>query len=133
MARLDIELRVVGAEMLRHGLGVRRLVVALLVEADRERAHRSVALRLHQRHDGRGVDAAGQEGAERHVGDHAAPDGVAQQRVERSTASRSSGAECHLASPSSATRRASQNAAISGALPGASVRIVPGGSLRISR
>ena len=37
---------------------------------------------LHQRDHGRGIDAARQKGAKRHIGDHAPLDGVLQQRLE---------------------------------------------------
>ena len=59
-----------------------RLVVGRVAEADGEAAHRPLRLRLHQRHHGRGIGAAGEERAERDVGDHAAADGVAQDRIE---------------------------------------------------
>ena len=68
--------------MLRDRLGVGRLVVLLLVEADGERAHASVRLRLHERDDGRGIDPSGEERAERNVGDHAPARCIAQQEVE---------------------------------------------------
>ena len=44
------------------------LVVGALVEADAEGLGARGAVGLHQRDDGRAVDAAGQEGAERHIG-----------------------------------------------------------------
>ena len=81
--RLDIELGVVGAQMRRRRrLACSRLVVAGGVKADGEGLHRPRALRLHQRDDGRGIDAAGEKRAERHVGDHPQLDGIAQQRIE---------------------------------------------------
>ena len=60
-----------GAEVLRHRARVRRLVVALLREADAEGAHRLLRGALHERHHQRRIDTAGQHRAERHVGHHA--------------------------------------------------------------
>ncbi len=82
MVGRDVKLGVVGAKMLGDGGGVLRFIELALVEADREAAHGAPALRLHQRHDGRGIDAARQKRAERHVRHHAPPDRVAQQRIE---------------------------------------------------
>ena len=65
--RINIELGMIGAEMLRDFARVLGLVVTALGKADAEGANGLARLRLHQRHDGRGVDAAGQEGAERHI------------------------------------------------------------------
>ncbi|MEA3061126.1 MAG: hypothetical protein QOJ94_907 [Sphingomonadales bacterium] len=48
------------------------------VEADRAGLHGGAARLGHEGDDGRAVDAARQEGAERNVGDHARTDGVAQ-------------------------------------------------------
>ncbi len=53
-----------------------------IVEADRECLDRPLAVGLHDRDDQRGIDAAGQERAERNVGFHAHRDRVVQQRVE---------------------------------------------------
>jgi len=53
VVRGDEQLRVVGAEPLRDGARVRRLVVLALSEADRIRAHRPAALHLRERDDGR--------------------------------------------------------------------------------
>jgi hypothetical protein len=41
-------------------------------------SHRSITLRLHQRNDGRGIDAARQKRPQRHVGNHLLADGSAQ-------------------------------------------------------
>jgi hypothetical protein len=49
-----------------------------LVEADRAGLDRSPARLGHEGDDGRAVDAARQEGAERNVGDHARADGAAE-------------------------------------------------------
>src|SRR5579884_3673728 len=57
----DIQLRVICAEMLSDSSRMARLVVALLSEANRERSHRSRALRLHMRHDHGRIDTAGEE------------------------------------------------------------------------
>ena len=54
--------------------GVRRLVVLGLVERDREGSHRPAALCLHERYDGRRVDAPREECAERYVRNHSAAD-----------------------------------------------------------
>ena len=78
----DVELGVVGAEMGGDRLGVRRLVDSRVRKADRKRAHLAGRLRLHQRDHGRRIDAARQERAERHVGDHAAAHAVAQHGLE---------------------------------------------------
>ena len=65
---LDDELGVLGAEVAGHDPGVATLVEHRVLEADRERADRAAAGAGHRaHHDGR-VDAAGEEGAERHVG-----------------------------------------------------------------
>ena len=82
MSRLDVEFSVVGAEMGGDLPGAVRFVIPSLMKADRERLYRPGALRLHQRDDGRGIDPAGQECAEWHVGNHPQTDGVAQERIE---------------------------------------------------
>jgi hypothetical protein len=61
----------VGAQVAGDRRGVVRFVVLGVLEPDREGLDRLGALLLHQRHDERRVDPAGQEGPERHVGDHA--------------------------------------------------------------
>ncbi|MNI44256.1 hypothetical protein D3C73_986250 [compost metagenome] len=73
----------VGAQMRGDGLGVLRLVVAFLVEADGEGAHRLGALRLHQRHDGGRINAARQEGAQADVGQHLAAHCLGQHAFQR--------------------------------------------------
>ena len=70
-----------GAQMFRDGGGMGRLVETVDVEADGKRFHRRGALCLHQRRDGRGIDPAGQERPQRHVGNHAPFDGIADQAV----------------------------------------------------
>ncbi len=55
-----------------------RLVMVGLVEADRAGLDRLAARLGHEGDHRRAVDAAGEEGAERHVGDHARADGGAQ-------------------------------------------------------
>jgi hypothetical protein len=47
-----------------------RFIVAGIVEAHREGAHRPLGLLLHQRHDQRAIDTAGEEGAQWHIGQH---------------------------------------------------------------
>ena len=71
-----------GPEVARDSPRVVRLIVVVLVEPDRERAHRRAALRLHQGHNRRRVDPARKEGAERNVGDQSASHGVPQARIE---------------------------------------------------
>ena len=44
--------------------------------------HRPVALNLHHRHDGRRIDAAGEERAQRNIGHHAEADDLAKQGIE---------------------------------------------------
>ena len=72
-----------GAEMAGHGARVGRLVIARLVEADRIGPDRSVALRPHHCRNRRGVDAAREKRAERHVGDEPPRNRIAQQCLER--------------------------------------------------
>ena len=76
------EFGVLGAEMARDRGGMRRLVEARNVEADRERPHRPGIGGLHQRHHRRGIDAARQKRADRHVGDHAPPHRVREQGLQ---------------------------------------------------
>jgi hypothetical protein len=83
LARCDVQLGVLRAEVPRDRLGMSRFVIAVLVEADGERLHRPAALRLHQRDHGRRVDPAREERAERHVGDHLPGDRLPEQRIER--------------------------------------------------
>src|ERR1700751_5594024 len=72
----------VSTEMSSDGAGILGFVVLILVEADRERAHRPAAELLHEcDHEGR-VDAAGQERAERNIRNHAQLHGVSQQLVK---------------------------------------------------
>ena len=82
LRRLHIQLGMFGLQVIGHRLGVHGLVVARLVKADGKGLHRLGRLRLHQRHDGGRIDAARQEGAQRHVGHHLLADGIAQQRVQ---------------------------------------------------
>ena len=70
------------AEMRGDRLRVRELVVARVIEADRDRDRRPRAGLDHVGDDRGRVDAAGQERAERHVADLPQRDGLAQQRVE---------------------------------------------------
>src|SRR5438270_14030299 len=57
----DVEFRMVRAEVTRHGLGVLRFVECLVLEADRERFHRSLTLRMHWRDDCARVDTVREE------------------------------------------------------------------------
>ena len=63
--------------------GVRRLVEAAVGEADAEAAHRAAPRLLHRRDDGRAVDAARQERAERHVRLHPHRDRIVDQGLQR--------------------------------------------------
>ena len=66
----DVELVMVGTEELGNLPGILDLVVLPHAERDRVGPHRLRGRPRHHRHDGRGVDAARQEGAQRHVADH---------------------------------------------------------------
>ena len=61
---------VAGAVALGHHVGVLRLVEIRVVEADRAGGDRVAALLRHHRHHRARIDAAGQEGAQRHLGFH---------------------------------------------------------------
>ena len=87
LGRGDVQLGVVGAQVRGDGGGVSGLVESRIRRADRERPDGAVALGLHERHDRRGVHAAGEEGAERDVGEHPQPYGIAEQGLQSSTAS----------------------------------------------
>ena len=63
------ELMVLSAEVPCDDVGVLELAVAALAESHRERLHIGVVA-CHQRHDRRGVEATGEERAERHVAHH---------------------------------------------------------------
>ena len=62
----------------RHLAGEHRLVERRIAERDRARVDRSRADTCHHRDNRAGVHAAGQEGAERYLGDHPQADGLAQ-------------------------------------------------------
>ena len=82
----DLPLAVSGGEALRDPAGVRQLVVAPVREAHAEGVdRRSVALGGlgHERHDGARVDAAREEGPQRHVRHHLAGDGAAERLAQR--------------------------------------------------
>ena len=68
---LDNLLLVVRAVTLRHHPGIAGLVVFLGGETDREGFDPAAAGARHHRYHGRGIDAARQEGAERHIRDQA--------------------------------------------------------------
>lgn len=80
--RLHTKLRVVSAQMRGDDCGMARLVIVHVTVTDCETTHWPIALRLHQRHAGRRIDAAGKKCTERHVPGHASGDGIAQQLVE---------------------------------------------------
>ena len=77
---LHDDLVVVRAEALRDLPGIRQLVVKLrtrgAVKADRVGLDGLRAVARHERHDGTRIDAAAQEGADRHVGHHLVLDGT---------------------------------------------------------
>ncbi len=75
LLRGHVELGVLGTEVAGDLLRMLGLVVALLVEADGEGLHRPRRELLHQRHHGRRIDPAREEGAKRDVGDHLLGDG----------------------------------------------------------
>ncbi len=79
---LEHELPVLSAVALRHEPRVGELVEAPLLEADRERAQRLRRLLGRERREHRGVDAAREEHADRHVGDEVRADRVAQARPQ---------------------------------------------------
>ena len=76
------QLGVIGAEMARHRPRAVRFVERFFAKADREGLHRPARRALHQCDDGRGIDAAGQERAERHVGDHLPLHRIGQEAVQ---------------------------------------------------
>ena len=82
LVRGDVELGVLGAEPVGDRTRERGLVEARLAKPDREGPDRLCALGLHQGRDQGGIDAAGKERADRHVGDHPAANRVLQQEVE---------------------------------------------------
>ena len=84
----DDQLLVGGGELLGDQPSVGELVPVLLLESDRERPDRLRRSLGHRRHDRRGVDAAGEEGAERDVRDHPVAHG---RRISRRISSWSSG------------------------------------------
>ena len=68
----------VGVVAVGHDLGEFRLVESRVVESDRAGVDRAFGLAGHHRHHRAGIDAAGQEGAQRHFGDHAQAHGLLQ-------------------------------------------------------
>jgi hypothetical protein len=68
---------VIGGEAVGDELRIFGLVMIRFVEADRAGLDRSPARLGHEGDDGRAVDAARKEGAERNVGDHSRADGAA--------------------------------------------------------
>jgi len=78
----DIEFLVPGSQVPGHRRRVDCLVGFHLAEADREGTDRLGRVGAHQRHHRARVDAAGQEGTHRHVGDHAQPDRLIQQALQ---------------------------------------------------
>ena len=69
------------AEMLRHLLGMMRLVVARIIKPDREGPYGRAVFLKQCGHDG-GIDTARKEHADGHVGDHAQLEGVRHQGLQ---------------------------------------------------
>src|SRR5205085_6918598 len=82
LARGYREFSMIGPQVVRHGRRIKRLVVSENFEADRKRSDLPQAGLPHQSDDGRGVDAARQKCAKRHIGNHAPRDGVLEQRLQ---------------------------------------------------
>ena len=75
-----------GVELLGHDVRVGELVADLAatgLEADAERGEPALTLLGQQRHDVAGVDAAGEQHPDRHVGDHPPLDRGLQALVDR--------------------------------------------------
>ena len=86
LVRADADLVVVGRELGRDRSEKRELVAlaaARVGEADRERRQPALALLGQQRHDQARVQPAGEQHADRHVGDHPPPHGHAQRVQQR--------------------------------------------------
>ena len=73
---------VVRAEPVRDAARVRTLVETVLLEADRERVHRRGRRQGHERDHQAAVESAGEIGAQRHVADHPAADGLLEPRAQ---------------------------------------------------
>jgi hypothetical protein len=78
----DAQLGVIGAQRLRHCARVRGLVEGRIVEADGEGTQPLGRRRAGEGHHQRRVDAAGQEGAERHVGRQVLAHDALEQRLQ---------------------------------------------------
>ena len=81
--RLDDELVVIRAEVVRDAPGVFQLVERRLVEPDGKRLHARAGGLRHQADNQARVDAAGQERAERNVAHQMRADGVGEHVEER--------------------------------------------------
>ncbi len=122
------EFGVIGSKMTGDRSRMWSLIKAGQIEADRVGPDGAAICGLHQRDDGGGIDAAGQESANRHVGHHAAAHSVLQQYFE--TVRQFAIVACNgSARPACATARASQKRSIRGSPSGGRVSIVPGSSL----
>ena len=81
--RLHHELRVFGAEVLRHDPGMRPLVVRpAALEADAERLDPALRLLRHEGHDTGRVEPAREKGTEGHVSHESALHGRTQEHAE---------------------------------------------------
>ncbi len=83
--RAHDELVVLGRVALGHGAGIEPLVVMLspVLVADREGLDRPRGVPRHERDDRSRIDAAGEKGAERHVGHHADPHRLVEEGAKR--------------------------------------------------
>ena len=79
---MDVQLGMLGTQVFRHLLGKHGFVESRYVESDGEGLDRPIADRLHQRHHGGRIDAAGEKGTQRHVRHHPLADGVPQSSFE---------------------------------------------------
>ena len=82
VARLHQQLVMLGAELLRDLARVRKLVVAVLSKADRERLDGQAGSPGHDRHHGAGIEAAAEERADRDIAHQVRPHGVLEPRPE---------------------------------------------------
>ena len=79
---LEHDFGVVGLKMPSNGARGLRFIVSRVAETDGKGTGGALGHRLHHRDNGRRIGSAGQEGADRNVGDQAALDTIAQQRFE---------------------------------------------------
>ena len=85
VVRRHIKFCMFRSKMLRHGAGVVRFVALRVTEPDGEGADGGAALSLHQRDNQRGIDPAGEESAQGHVGMHAQLHRIAKKPIQLHT------------------------------------------------